>query len=352
MRISKIIILFSSFALIGAGCFGGGTKSTGADGGVFKTLDAGATWSQKAAIVSSSGVGSIASTNILNLEIDPQDSRTLYAGSFEHGMFYTIDGATTWQQPREAGLKEGTISAIEVDPKDVCTVYVAKGQRLFKSFDCLRSFTSEAYIETRTNVSVRRIAVDWYNPLIVWMGLSNGDVLKSEDGGVRWQSSLAGKSAVTGILVNNADSRVVLVATEGGGFYKTIDSGVTWTHVSDELKDFKKGASVSTIVQNKDGSVLIAATGYGLLRSKDFGSTWEGITLLSAPGQVEIFSIAMDTANTATIMYASGTTFYRSIDSGVTWTTAKISSARTPMAMLLDPSDANSIYLGVMSTEK
>lgn len=352
MRFSKLLLLLPLIALTGAGCFGGSGKSSSADGGVFMTVNGGAGWTQQTTILSANGVGSIATTDVLSIAMDPQDSKVVYAGTKTAGLIYSLDGATTWQQARNPGLREGLVSSVAVDPKDVCTVYVAKGQRLFKSSDCLRSANPDAYSETRSGVNVATVAVDWYDPSIVWIGLTNGDVLKSEDGGSQWQTSTSAGEKITGILVGNADSRVVLVSTAGAGFFKTVDSGATWTQVKDALKDFKNSAKVASVVQDKAGGTLIASTSYGLLRSKDFGTTWEGLQLLSAPGQVVIPSVAIDPSNADVIAYAAGSTFYRSVDGGIKWATTKIPSTRLPTAVLADPTDPAVYYLGFLAPSK
>lgn len=352
MRISKLALILPLIALTGAGCFGGAGKSTGVDGGVYKSANGGASWTQQATIVTANGVGSIATADILALAMDPQDSKAIYAGTKAAGLVFSLDGAATWQQARHAGLREGAIAAVAVDPTDVCTVYVAKGSRLFKSSDCLRSANPDAYVETRTTVTITSVAVDWYDSKVIWIGLSNGDVLKSEDGTATWQTSTSATDKITGILVDNADSRVVLLATSGAGFYKTIDSGATWTQIKDTLKEMKNAAKVASVVQDKTGATLVAATSYGLIRSKDFGSTWEGLQLLSAPGQVQISAVAIDPANADTIAYAAGSAFYRSVDAGLKWTTTKIPSTRLPTTLLLDPSDPSVYFLGLLAPSK
>ncbi|NBS41410.1 hypothetical protein EBS80_02015 [bacterium] len=351
MRISKLVLLLGALALTGAGCFGSG-KSTGNDGGVFKTVDGGTAFSQQTAILSSKGVGTIGNANVNALAMDPEDNKTLYAGTVSNGLIYSLDGAASWQQARESGLREGSVSSVAVDPTDVCTVYVAKSQHLYKTDDCLRTFNADAYVETRNGVSIARVAVDWYDAKIVWIGMTNGDVLKSDDGAVTWQTSVNGKEPVTSIQIDNADSRVVLVGTDGAGFWRTADSGATWTQIKDGLKDFRNAAKVTALSQTKDGTVVLAASAYGILRSKDFGVTWEGLQLLTSAGQVSIRAIAVDPNNADTIAYAAGSTFYRSTDGGAKWTTSKVSTTRTPTVLLADPTDPEVLYLAVMTTEK
>lgn len=342
----KVSLLSISLILLGAGCLSG-SGSSGSDGGVFKSLNAGEEWSQAVVVPTASGIGTLATTDVLTMEMDPQDNRYLYVGTRQSGMLYSEDGGASWRQPRFSALAEGLIFKIEVDPTDVCKVYVAKGARLYGTDNCLRSFDSEVYVENRTGVSVVQAQVDWYNPSTLWIGLSNGDVLKSGDSGRTWATVLKTGDEISGFLTSNTDSRQVLVSTYQRGIYKTIDAGATWQEVDGGLRDLKQATRVYHMIQSANSGVVMAASQYGLTRSTDFGSTWEAIPLLTSPGQVTIRAIGMDADNPRTIYYAAGATFYRSTDAGATWDTERFSSSRVPRAMLVDPKDAAVLYVGV-----
>lgn len=345
---TSFFLLLASVAFLGFGC---GSSSSQTDSGVFITTNGGKDWEQSSLVLTSQGLGTLVSTDVALLEMDPQDPYVLYAGTSKRGLLYSEDAGQSWMRPRLDALKDGYIRDIEVDPTAVCTVYVAKDQRLYKTTDCGRSFDSEVYIETRSEVNVHRIAADWYNPQIIWVGLTNGDILKSEDGGETWRTAISSNTGVTDILVSNADSRVVVVATSKDGFLKTTDGGATWNKIEDDLKDYKNANRVYGLTQTKEGGIVIASTSYGLLRSSDMGSTWESITLLTAAGEVSIqaFGVAPDNANL--IYYASGSTFYRSDDGGSTWTTSKLQTTKTPDTLVVDPSDTSRVYLGVIKLE-
>lgn len=350
MRISKLFLLSCVVVLAGAGCLGSKAE-TGPDGGVFKTIDGGQEWAQAVAVPSARGVGTIAGTNIVAMEMDPQDHEVIYLGTRENGMLYSLDAGSSWQQPRATVLREGAIAAMEVDPSNVCTGYFARGPRVYKTTDCLRTIDSETYVETRAGVNIVRIAVDWFNTQVVWLGLSNGDVLKSENGGDTWRTVLVNRRAVTSILINNADSRIVLVGLENDGFQKTVDAGATWVSVEDELKDFRNANRVHALTQDATSSNVLAATAYGILRSTDFGSTWTPLALVTSPGQVTINALGMDPNNANTIYYAAGGTFYISNDGGVNWDTQRLPTARQPQVLLVDPENPNVVYVGAASVE-
>ncbi len=332
--------------------FGSSSKSTAADGGVFRTGNGGESWVQSVALPTPKGVGSLAAANVVALEADPQDPLAFYAGTRENGLVYTLDGGASWQRPRVEALRDGAVADVEVDPKSACTVYVVKGQRLFKTTDCARTFDQDTFVETRANVQITDIALDWYNPRVIWLGQSNGDVQKSEDGGKTWRRALDNRSGVNAILVGAGDSRVVLVGTKGGGIYRSADAGATWTQVRDELKKMRGADTVLALAQDAKGASVVAATEYGLLRSVNAGATWEPLQLLTAAGQVKIHALAVGPDKADTVAYAVGGTFYRSVDGGKNWTTTKLPSTRDPMRLLPDLSVPGGYFLGLAAPQK
>lgn len=69
---------------------GTNAKDLGSLGGVFKSVNGGASWSLVATDM-----------NISGLQVDPLDPNTIYAGVYWHGMFFSTDGGQTWQKADE-----------------------------------------------------------------------------------------------------------------------------------------------------------------------------------------------------------------------------------------------------------
>ncbi|MBT5807763.1 hypothetical protein HOI18_00635 [Candidatus Uhrbacteria bacterium] len=346
----NLFIVLFAVMLTGAGCFGSSSTGGAGDGGIFKTSNAGEDWSQTVVVPTAQGLGTLAGSNVLNMEMDPQDNTYLYIGTRANGMLYSEDAGSSWRQPEYAALQSGTIYAVEVDPKDVCSLYVAKGSRLYHTSDCMRSFDNEVYVENRSGVNVIQVAIDWYDSDNIWVGLSNGDVLLSQDGGGSWQTSLQTGGEISEIIVSNGDSRQILASTFKGGVYRSDDRGDSWEKIKDQIKELKNADDVFSLVQSDDGGVVIAATQYGLLRSEDFGATWSEISLISSPGQLTIRAVAIDESRPSTIYYASNAAFYHSTDGGKTWNTERFPSNRIPRAMLVDPDDSSVLYVGVATS--
>jgi photosystem II stability/assembly factor-like uncharacterized protein len=345
------LVLFS-LILVGAGCARGNGGST-TDGGVYKTINSGQDWSQAIVVPTAAGIGTLATTDVLNMEMDPQDRSFIYIGTRQNGMLYSEDSGASWRQPRASALKEGLVYKIAVSPLDSCTVYIAKGPRLFGTDDCMRTWDSEIYVDSRAEVGVVQIAPDWYDKNVIWIGLSNGDVLKSADAGRSWRTVLTAGKEISTILIHNKDSRNVLVSTFNKGVYKTRNSGDDWEQVEEGLEDLKKADRVFSMTQDKGSQVVIAATAYGLHRSRNFGDSWEAIGLVTSPGQVEIRALGLDANDADTIYYAANGTFYSSKDSGATWSTDRLPSSRVPRGMIVDPADPSVVYVAVATaTEK
>lgn len=341
----RLGLIALSLILVGAGCFSGSSSTTG-DGGVFQTYNSGEDWEQTVLVPTAAGVGTLATTDVLNMEMDPQDDSFLYIGTRQNGMLYSEDAGISWRQPRYDAMTDGTIFSVEVSPKDVCTLYVAKGSRLYKSTDCMRSFDNEVYVENRSGVSVVQIAVDWYDTKTVWIGLNNGDVLKSTDGGNSWRTVLKAGDEVSEIMISNTDSRKIIVSTFSDGMQRTTDGGETWDEVDGGLSDLKRADHVYALTQSADAGVVLAATEYGLVSSDDFGQNWTALNLVTSPGEVLIRALGMDAENPNRIYYAANGTFYRSTDGGNTWETERLATSRIIRAMLVDPEDSSVLYIG------
>ncbi len=347
----RLSIIAFSVIFLGAGCLGSSGAPSTADAGIFKSTTSGEEWAQTVLVPTALGIGTLATTNVVDMTMDPQDKDFLYISTRGNGMLYSDDAGASWRQPRETGLQTGNVYQVTVDPRNVCNVYVAVGSSLLRSGDCMRSFDGETYVDNR-GVQVTNVAVDWYNHNNIWIGLNNGDVLKSDDSGKTWKTILNAGDEITEFLISKTDSRQALVSTESRGVYKTTDGGENWTSVMDAMNEFRNGANVYTLVQSDDSGTVIAATGYGLLRSEDFGDSWEEIELITSPGQVQIRAVGIDADNPSTIYYAANSTFYRSLDGGSTWETERLASSRTPTTLLVDPTDPSVLYVAVAYFEK
>jgi len=346
MRFLKIFLPVIALVLAGQGCFSLGEESTGNDGGIWKSTDAGLNWVHSVALPTAQGVGSLAITSVMDFEMDPQDELALYIGTRSNGMFYSYDGGVSWMQPREEGMRSGQVTAVAIDPSAKCTLYAVKTTQLAKSEDCGRTFDIGIYDEARPNVTITDLAIDEFNPNVVWISTSEGDVIKSSDGGTTWDTKYRANSGIVKLMISRADTRIVYAGTDRDGLARTDDGGDNWVDLEKTMNDFSTAKRTVNLTQSGDGSIIISANRYGLLRSTTKGETWEEVPLLTAAKEVDIPVVAFDPNNNAILYYATDATFYSTVDSGTNWQARRLPTGRTPTTLVVDPTDGNVLYLG------
>ncbi len=234
-------------------------------GGIFKTTNAGTTWT---AIFENEDAYSIGS-----LAIDPNDSSVIWAGTGENhsgrhvgygaGIYRSLDGGHNWEN---MGLEQSErIGMIRIDPRDSNTIFVAAqgplwsggGERgLYKSTDGGDNWTKvlgdglgNTDIDDRYT-GVSEVHLDPRNPDVIyavsWQRFRNVAVLmdggpgtgihKSTDGGETWRELTEGlpegNRGKTGLAISPQDPDVIYATIETtnreGGFWRSEDGGDSW----------------------------------------------------------------------------------------------------------------------------
>lgn len=352
----KSILLFSLIIsvliLTAVGCpsvIGG--KQAAIDGGVFKSIDKGEIWVQRAQILSVGGQRKdFGNVDIITLALDPSDHQAIYAGSAGNGLFYSYDVGESWQQPPY--LKGGVVQSITIDPKNKCVIYAAIGNQIFKSADCNRTFTS-IYQETRPGIIINQVAIDSYNSNNIYAGNSASDLLKSSDAGKSWAVLYRFNSPILKIIINPQDTRKIYIGTQNLGIFRTGDAGKSWVDLNQGLKQYG-GAYVfhDLLLTDAKSESLLLSSQYGLIKTGDAGVSWQALTLLTPPSGADIKVAGVNPQNSQEIFYATPTTFYKSSDGGLKWTTKKLPSTRLPTVLLIHPVEPKLMYLGFLKIKK
>ncbi|HEX8888585.1 MAG TPA: YCF48-related protein [Pyrinomonadaceae bacterium] len=201
---------------------------------------------------------------------------------------------------------------------------------------------------------VRALVVDPNDPQRFYFGTLDGQIYTSTDGAQTWRLLYNFNRPhlfVDHIIVDPRDSRVLYVAThrhkEPGGFFKSTDGGQSFR----DAPELREEALHSMTQSSKDPNIIIVGTNRGLYRSMDSGETWTQMNTSSAPGLINVESLAIDPRNT-NIIYA-GTWYlpYKTTDGGQTWTNIKngIIDDSDIFAIDIDPRDAEHIVASACS---
>ncbi|HET9225174.1 MAG TPA: hypothetical protein VFR31_00790, partial [Thermoanaerobaculia bacterium] len=253
-RIASIEALPSNPAIVYVGT---------ATGGVWKSVNAGLTWTPVFDDQPVAAIGDVA--------LDPSNPDAVWVGSGEgnprnsvsvgNGIYRSLDGGKTWQH---LGLeKTERIHRVVIHPNDPKTVWVAAlGQAwgenpergVFKTEDGGRTWRKVLYIDERTGCA--DLVVDPANPnkLVAamwdyrrwpWSFRSGGPgsgIHVSHDGGETWRKLTeedglpAGDLGRTGLAISPSDPRVVyaLVEAKKNALLRSGDGGRTWKAVDSE----------------------------------------------------------------------------------------------------------------------
>jgi photosystem II stability/assembly factor-like uncharacterized protein len=271
----------------------------GAVDGVWKTLDGGAAWS---------ALGGDAGREIA---IDPASPATVYATS-TFGLRKSIDAGATW---RELVLPQGVSGCLAAHPYRPGTVLAATGQGgILVSHDEGDSWQGPSPNFPRR---VHAFAFDPRDPELVYAGAGEGGVFRSRDAGVTWRPWNEGLPrttfASTSTFAADPDEAGTFYATAGPELYVRSDGDASWVRIGTGGFAVEAGALLVA-----PGGTLYAATVLGALRNDPEDRVWRpaggGIRAL------RVLDLALDPANPDVVLAATyGGGVQRSTDLGRTW---------------------------------
>ena len=323
--------------------------------GVVKSTDAGATWTATNSGITVRGGPSGDAYSIFSLTIDPNNADIVWAGTQGEGglfgVFKSTDAGATWSiksgglaDPGDYGI---VFRGFTVEPRNSDVVYAMS--------ELPTATNGREFNRTRGRVDKTTDGGSTWS--VIWQGdnLARYLIIDPRDSRTLYLS--------TGIFdreANNSTCADGMMASQAGGvgILKSTDGGTTWTAINSGLADLYVG-SLRMNPNNPD--VLFAATGNnacsgqyeGAARSGLFSSTNGGASwTLVIPLQI------MTTVNFApsdpNIVYAgSSNAFYRSSDGGTTWARYGKDTgdwgpqgvrAGFPIDVVVDPSDPYLVY--------
>lgn len=259
------------------------------------------------------------SGRISDLAVHPTDKKTWYIGVAAGGVWKTTNAGTTWTPvfDREASY---SIGAIVLDPKNPNIVWVGTGENnaqravaygdgIYKSVDGGRTWQN---MGLKASEHIGKILIDPRNSDVVYvaaqgpLSVKGGDrgLYKTTDGGRNWSKVLDGGTwaGVSDVVLDPRNPDVLLATTwqrvrrtygyvAGGpesGLYRSTNGGVTWRRSQAGLPNDELGRiGLAVSPPNPDVVYAILEAGDdrgGFYRSHDFGASWERMSSYSTTG--------------------------------------------------------------------
>lgn len=261
----------------------------------------------------------VTSGRVIAFAVDPTDRTKYYVAVASGGVWKTVNAGTTWTPVFD---NEGafSIGAIALDPKNPATVWVGTGERnsqrsvaygdgVYRSDDGGRSWRN---VGLKTSEHIGRIAIDPRDSNVVfvaaqgplWSAGGERGLYKTTDGGKTWKAviNISENTGVTDVVIDPSNPDTMYAASwqrrrhfytliNGGpesAIYKSTDGGNTWAKLRSGLPTGDMGRIGLSISPAKTDVVYatVEASGAasGIFRSNDRGATWERTSPTIAQG--------------------------------------------------------------------
>ncbi len=296
-------------------------------GGLWKTTNNGITWNPISDSVDAAAVGAVtiapSNPNVVWMGTGAQDiARSSYSGK---GVYKSVDAGATWQF---MGLPDSHhIARIVIHPKNPDVVYVAaighlfsrnEERGVFRTMDGGKTWDKVLYVND--GVAAVDLVINRQTPTVLYAAMYEKDrkpwqiiesgpesgIYKTTDGGTKWTRLAGGlptgKIGRIGIDIYQRNPRVLYALLEnqnpapgaagrvgganptsplasgiiGNQLYRSDDAGVTWRSVTDvNVAGGKAPYSFNQLRINPHNDQTVIVTSDSMYISRDGGKTWD-----------------------------------------------------------------------------
>ncbi len=249
------------------------------------------------------------SGRIADIAIHPEDENLWYVGVGSGGVWKTENAGITWT-PVFDEQASYSIGCVTVDPSNPHRIWVGTGENIggrhagygdgiYRSDDGGTTWNNMGLAESE---HISEIIVHPENPDVVWVAAqgplwSRGGqrgVFRTTDGGATWSRTLGDDEWVgaTDLAIDPRDPDRIYAATwqrhrnvaaylgggPGSGLHRSVDGGVTWEKLTRGLPESRMG-KIGLAISPQQPDVLYAAIELdrrkgAVYRSSDRGSSW------------------------------------------------------------------------------
>ena len=159
--------------------------------------------------------------------VDPTNANTIYMGAPAGGIWKSIDAGASWI-PLSDNLPQIGVSGIAVDYQDPNTIYIATGDKdasdtysigVMKSTDGGITWNTTGLAFTNTSTLAGDLVMHPTNNQILWCATSSG-LYKTSNGGTTWAIKQTGNFALGAIRLKPGNPTIVY-ATSKNKFFTT-----------------------------------------------------------------------------------------------------------------------------------
>jgi photosystem II stability/assembly factor-like uncharacterized protein len=203
-------------------------------------------------------------------------------GTAGWGVWHSPDAGQSWIRHRAPFPLNSRIQALVAHPKEAHTVFAGGDTGAFVSRDGGARW--ERIGAAGALSTIWSLTIDPVDPDILFAGTRPSGVYRSRDGGRQWEKlpigaareCSIGEAFVTSLVVDPDDHRMVWAGVEIDGVFRSVDGGDTWTHLDGGLYDPDIHAVTIAATEPKR---LYASTAREVFVSDDLGETWKALDI-------------------------------------------------------------------------
>jgi photosystem II stability/assembly factor-like uncharacterized protein len=311
------------------------------------------------------------SGRVNSIAVHPADPNVAYACGAQGGVWKTTDGGASWT-PLTDHLPSLATGAVALAPSNPDVVYLGTGEAnfsldsywgagLFRSDDAGATWAALGPLDpnraSRNAASVAALAVHPSDPDVVLAAvgtflqgnrLFSGGVYRTADGGASWTRTLGpgmppGAVVASDLIINPSDPNVVYAAlgfvggSANNGIYMSTDGGVSFTKLLNGLPASNVGR-INLALARGNTQVLYAAVQnsstdalLGIWRTLDGGDSWASRNAVGASCSAQCWydmALAVSPLD-QNVVFFGGVKLYRSTNGAGTFSAADASSGAT-----------------------
>ncbi|MEO0081621.1 MAG: hypothetical protein ABIL25_04925 [candidate division WOR-3 bacterium] len=300
--------------------------------GVFRSNDSGATWTRFLL-----GTGFEAAATLLVL--DPARPQRVFCGGTVNNtpqLYATGNSGGSWSSI-SSGLGGSTAFGLAVSPVDSAVLVTGTDAGIYRSTNSGQSW------------ALRKPVPAWsvvFAPASPHYGYAGSDnlVFRSNDNGLNWTAETTDFSGtLTRWLEPNPSLPLELYAASGAGVFHTTNGGYVWTRIASNLAC----VTVPFLYYPPAASetMYTCPPGWGILRSRDRGLTWETtLGLFPASGMTTGLAINPRSPDTVVAVTGFDSNLHLTTDRGDSWVCFRMAENFRARGVCYHPFGPDTLY--------
>lgn len=269
------------------------------------------------------------------LQIDPRDKNTVYAGTWGGGSYKTADAGASWAKLDDEHTFSPVCIAISQKNPDVVYACDRTSAKIHKSTDAGKTWAE--YYDFGTDFMLSSvIVIDPDDPDTIYAAAfkppmaQTGGLIKIKNGAKVADLGEGLPRSVIELDIDPKDKNVLYAATHVHGVYKSTDAGVSWAELDDKGNGLPRIGFYDLDVDPVDSNITYGTALCGALPA-----------YMMPPGAIQLLS------GFKNLDPAAKCGAYKSTDAGATWSSilATNSEAR---GIDIDPNNNNNLYVADM----